>query len=204
MITKRRSEKPRRSGPATLEGRAVALANLEDPVTAGLKHGVKAADGNYMACVKCATRAACEAYQAGETCAIERAYVDERRAQLVTLAHVDPVLDGPALSVLLWQEVRILRASRYLAAEGELRPDSEGGVLEWQPLAKDVGKLVAGWLRSLQALSLTPAGRKAMADDGRGGPGAELAAAIRDIARAEAQKEAATVEGEVVDGGDPA
>jgi hypothetical protein len=156
------------------------LANLQ--VEASLKHGVRAADGAYMLCDKCPLRARCEECEPGGECGIERQYVADRRAQLTALEFIDPVIDGPALSVLVWQEVRITRAARYMAASGELLPGAETGYLEAQPLDRNLSTLVNSWWRGLAALGLTPPERRRLSTTGDAGPAAQIAAAIRQIA----------------------
>jgi len=185
-------------GPATEDGAALALANLtpNSEGLAALKHGVYAADGVFMRCDRCCLRETCEAAAAGGDCLLEREYVRDRRAQLLTLPFVDAGLDGPALSILLWLEVRLTRAARFLSHEGELLPGADAGYLEYCPLAADVSKLVSSWRETAKALSIFPEGRKKMADTGEAGPAADLAKAFRDLARQEKEREAQTADGE--------
>jgi hypothetical protein len=135
-----------------------------------------------MLCDKCPLRTRCEECEAGGECAIERQYVADRRAQLAALEFIDPIIDGPALSVLVWQEVRITRAARYMAASGELLPGAEAGYLEAQPLDRNLSTLVNSWWRGLAALGLTPPERRRLSTTGNAGPAAQIAAAIRQIA----------------------
>jgi len=122
----------------TPEGKARALANLQPDRLGAVKHGLKLASQRFMACNRCPVRAECERCEAGADCAIEREYVRDRQAAVLACAHVDPVLDGPTVSILVWQELRLARAARYLAARGEVLPGAEVGLLELQPLARDV------------------------------------------------------------------
>ena len=181
-----------------------SLANLR-PENA-LVHGVRAADGLLMRCDRCPVKGGCEEFGEGALCEPERRYIAERRAQLEALEWVDPVIDGPALSVLVWQEVRITRAARYLAATGELLPGAEHGYAEYVPLADKINTLVNSWQRHLQALGLTPPARRAMEAKGEAGPAAQIAAAIRALSRSEGEQaepvdaEFTTEEGSVENG----
>jgi hypothetical protein len=197
-VSRRIPENPKTTaGPFTAQGKETALGNLLPPGQAAVTHGVRMADGVFLYCDRCAVRVAgCEAYQAGGDCALERQYIADRRAEVLAMPHLDAVLDGPAVSVLLWLELRLLRASRALAMTGETRVSKDGKTLEYVPLADRLGGLISTWRETLKALNLTPAGRKAMADDGRGGPGADLAAALRDLAAQDRAKAARTLDGE--------
>ena len=163
------------------------LANLDSGNS--LKHGVRAADGCLMRCDRCAVRQSCESMESGGTCGLEAEYVRDRRAAIRELPFIDEVLDGPALSILVWQEVRIIRAARYLAAHGELLPGAESGYLEAQPLDRNLSTLVNSWQRHLQALGLTPPERKRLASTGEAGPAAAIAEAIRKLAKEEREEE---------------
>jgi len=158
------------------------LAALE-PGTAAIKHGVRGADGTFLKCSRCPVRDSCETFAEDGDCNLERAYVEERRAAIMGLPHIDPIIDGPAVGLVIWSELRLLRASRYLAAKGEVLPGAEEGFLEYQPVA---GKLVAilnAWGRQAERLGLTPATRRALESKGEAGPAAAIAAAIRELAR---------------------
>ena len=187
----------RGGGPKTADGKAAVAANLRVPAgEAALTHGVKARPGIIMACDRCAVKGTCESVVPGGYCPQELAYLQDRRQAVLSLAHLDAALDRPALEVLLWQEVRILRAARYLAEVGELLPGAESGYAEYQPLAKELPKLVASWRSTLQALGVTPAARRALEDKGEGGPGAVLAGLVAEVRKAEAAEKAATLEGD--------
>ena len=185
-------------GPTTEAGKLIALANLLPGGTAALKHGAFAADGRFMVCDRCPVRTTCEAFEAGGTCALEREYVRDRRAAILGLPFIEEGLDAPAIATLIWQELRIARAARFLAHAGELLPGAEAGLLEYQPLCKDVGALVSSWRATLQALGVTPAERRRLEANGEAGPGAELARAFRVLAEQERQARAGAVDAEVV------
>ena len=196
----------RGGGPKTPEGiarRAEALdTHRADPEIAHLVHGVQGRPGVLMACDRCAVKGTCGDVEPGGRCRIEAAYLAERRPALLSLGHLDAVLDGPALDILLWTEVRLLRAGRYLAEVGELLPGAAQGFAEYQPLAREVPRLVASWRSTLTALGITPAARRALEAKGESGPAAALAAAFGELARQEREKAAATIDGEVTDEGD--
>ncbi len=162
------------------------LANLAPE--SSLKHGVRAADGALMHCDRCLVRDTCEASESGGECALEREYVRDRRAAILDLPFIDPVLDGPAVSILVWQETRITRAARYLAAKGELLPGGEQGYLEAQPLDRHLSTLVNSWQRNLQNLGLTPPERRRLTATGEAGPAAQLAQAIRELSQREREE----------------
>ena len=165
------------------DARAAQLANIGPD--SSLKHGVRAADGCLMRCDKCPVRDRCEAMEPGGTCALEAEYVRDRRAAIRELPFIDPILDGPALSILVWQELRIIRAARYLSAFGELLPGAESGYLEAQPLSQKLSTLVNSWQRHLQNMGLTPPERKRLTSTGEAGPAAAIAEAIRKLSREE-------------------
>lgn len=142
---------------------AAQLANLRPENS--LAHGVYARDGALMRCDRCPVAGTCEDRTEGGVCELERRYVEHRRDQLEDLPFIDVILDGPALSVLICQEVRIMRAARYLAAAGEMLPGVEQGYAELCPLAKDVHGLVNSWSRNLEKLGLTPLARKLLAPE---------------------------------------
>jgi len=98
------------------------LANLK-PDDA-LAHGVYTRDGVLTRCDRCPVAGTCEDRTEAGLCELERCYVEQRRAQLHALPWIAPAPDGPALSILLWQEVRITRAARYLL--GAKGPGNEG------------------------------------------------------------------------------
>ena len=173
------------------------LANLDSGNS--LKHGVRAADGCLMRCDKCAVRQSCEACEAGGACALEAEYVRDRRAAIRELPFIDETLDGPALSILVWQEVRIIRAARYLAVHGELLPGAESSYLEAQPLDRNLSTLVNSWQRHLQALGLTPPERKRLASTGEAGPAAAIAEAIRKLSREEREEKPIDADFEAAD-----
>ena len=141
-------------GPFTEDGKARALANLL-PGESALKHGVQTPAGVLMFCDRCPLRDGCKHHRAGAICQPEEEYVSERRAELRAVPHIS-VLDWPALEVLLWSEVRLTRAARYLAAKGELAADGE----DFLPVAKHAEKLMTSWRANLLALSLTPSLRR--------------------------------------------
>jgi len=147
----------------TPEGKAASLEALEahrtPPGEARLTHGVYAEAGVYMRCDRCPVRAECGAYTEHALCEHEQLYVTDRRAQVAALPFVDEVLDGPALSVLLWTEVRLQRAARYLAVAGE----TTKGLDQYTPLAREVTSLVNSWRQTLTALNLTPGQRRRLA-----------------------------------------
>jgi len=168
-------------GPRTPEGRARMLANLTgDPRTAAVRHGLRMATGELLRCDGCPVKATCEEFRAGDRCWLEAQYLQDRRAQVLAVGHLSP-LDWPAVDALLWCEVRIQRAARALGAQGELLPGGDSGFLELQPLVVAATALVGTWGNLLSKLSPTPEARRAL-EQANGGPGAALAAAIRQLA----------------------
>jgi len=156
------------------------LANLSPD--AAIKHGVKMADGVLMACRKCCLRERCpECRQDGGDCPMEAAYLSERGQALASVPHLDPAIDGPAVRMLLWAELRLLRWARYTAAAGETLPGAPA-YLESHPAEKTIGTLFNTWSRLLAALSITPATRRALEGQGKAGPAAQIAEAIKQIA----------------------
>lgn len=170
-------------GPRTPEGQARALANLPDPPTAALQHGVEGRIGLLYPCDKCAVTE-CPDKLEGARCRREASFIATRREELHAVQHITPA-DWPAVDLLIWQEVRLDRARRFLAQAGEFLPGAEQGYLEWQPVAEKLPALVNSYMRQLQALGLTPAERKRLEEKGDAGTGASIAAALREIAAGE-------------------
>jgi hypothetical protein len=166
------------------DGRERALANLSPD--AALRHGIRAADGALMLCRRCCLREQCPEACEGE-CPAEARYLGERRESILGLPHIDAVIDGPAVALLVWCELRLLRWARYLAASGETLPGAPA-YLEAQPADKHVTAMLNTWTRLLEKLSLTPATRRALEGRGEAGPGAALASAIRELSRTEAER----------------
>jgi hypothetical protein len=134
------------------------------------------------------------------TCSYERAYLRSRRRDVLACGHVDPVLDAPAVSVLLWQELRLQRAARFTAVYGELVE----GQPEYTRLAQDVSKLTATWAGLLKDLGLTPPAR-AKLKGGAGDAAAAFGALLRGIEEAERAKAGPAVDvefEEATEGGD--
>jgi hypothetical protein len=155
--------------------REIQRANLQ-PDQAPVRHGVHARPGAYMLCDRCPIREQCEEYEPGERCGPEQEYVERRTRELYAVEWIEPQLDGPTVKFLVWLEVRMERAARYIGMRGEI----EGGA--YLPVAKDVQGLHNSWLRTLEKLGLTPERRKAMSETGQAGFG-DLAAALLGIAR---------------------
>ena len=167
------------------------LANIKRD--AAVKHGARAADGFVMLCSRCCLRDRCEEACDGAECPHELAYLQDRREAILGLAHIDRVIDGPSVSLLLWTEVRLLRWGRYLAASGEVLPGAPD-YLEPQPGERHVSTMLNTWTRLIEKLSLTPATRRALEGRGEAGPAAELARAIRELSKE--QDDAAAVDAE--------
>lgn len=140
--------------------------NLLPANEAALRHGAYAQPQVFMRCDRCPVKGHCDDCAAGGTCAQERAYLDQRTGELMGLPHLDPILDRPAVAIFLWQEIRILRAYRYLAAAGEMLPGVEAGYAEACPLAKDLQAILNSWARLAKDLGLTPAERRRLSDSG--------------------------------------
>jgi len=130
-------------------------ASLPPPGDAHLTHGF-ARRWAVMSCNACCLRNECASFVAGGRCAEEETYMEQRRSDLLASGRLDPVLDGPALALLLWSEVRLHRAARYLAKAGELLPGAEAGYLEIQPLSKSLLSLLNAWRLLAAELGLTP------------------------------------------------
>lgn len=181
-------------GPKTPAGKSRALANLQDPQTATLLHGVASRAGLLYLCDKCVC-ATCPQKTPGARCRIEAEFIAGRRAELQAVPHITPA-DWPAVDLLIWQEVRIDRARRFLAEAGEFLPGADKGYIEWQPVAERLPALVNSYMRQLQALGLTPGERKRLEEKGDAGAGASIADAIRRLAAGE--REAEALEGDFV------
>ena len=128
---------------------------------AHLKHGATARRHVFMKCARCVCNDECEAYQEGEgaVCALEVAHVQERRTLLLSQPGIDPLLDGPAVDVALFAELRVMRGFRFLARVGELQPGACEGYGEYTPIATRLPLIVNSWRHCLEALALTPAAR---------------------------------------------
>lgn len=188
-------------GPGSGEDPRAAIARLEQarevspPETAAVTHGLYMTGGALMVCNRCPVRGECAAVRAGERCALEGAYIPARRqeiaAALTTSGH-DPALYDSLVTSVVFGEVRLARAMRYLAAAGELLPGAdEAGFLEYQPVAKEVVRLQAEVRAGLDALDLTPKARRQLGD---GGGGPDLGALVRAAAEAEAKRRAEAVD----------
>ena len=143
-------------------------------------HGVFGRDGCYMPCNKCPYQQMCPDLQVGIECPREQEYMAQRVADVGRLEWIDPTIDGPAVMVLIWQEIRIIRAARYLAAVGELVEDVNG-YPSYSPLAGEITKLTNSWGRHLERLGLTPKERRKLAARGDAGPASRIAAVIREL-----------------------
>ena len=178
--------------------RANALANLAGGPTQNIAHGVKAAAGFIMRCERCCLRDRCAEACDGAECPHELAYLRDRRESILGLPHIDEVIDGPSVGLLLWAEVRLLRWSRYLAASGETLPGAPD-FLETHPAERHVSTLFNSWSRLVEKLSLTPATRRALEGAGEGGAAATIAAAIRRLATEEREAKPIDAEFEATD-----
>jgi len=137
-------------------------AHRPEPRAAAVTHGARMQAGRLYPCDKCGD-ADCPARVQGGTCAIERAYATDRRAQLLDVPHLDG-LDAPACEMLIDIEVRIQRCHRALMQAGEVVATPEG-LIAAQPLADHLGKLLAQRSRLVHELGLTPAQRRSLALD---------------------------------------
>jgi hypothetical protein len=149
-----------------------------------VRHGVQLAHGVLLTCTRCPLRERCPDAVEGADCPHEARYVEDRRAALLSLPHIDPAIDGVSVNLLVWAELRLLRWARYLSASGELLPGFPD-YLEPQPGEKYVATLFNTWSRLLEKLSVTPATRRALEARGDGGVGAEVAQAFRVLAERE-------------------
>ena len=111
--------------------KAALARHRPEPTNAAVTHGARMAPGRFYPCDKCGD-AACTERCTGGTCAIERHYVTERRAQLLDVAHLDG-LDAPACEMLIDIETRIMRCHRALMQAGEVVATPEG-LIAAQPL----------------------------------------------------------------------
>ena len=191
-------------GPGSGQDPRDAIAKLEghrpkiDPRAATL-HGLYIGEGRdgaaLMNCAHCALRDECAAFDDGGKCALERAYIGNRRQQLAQALDAsghDPALHGALVNNAIIAEVRLARAMRYLGKHGELLPGTEEtGYLEYQPVAKELPKLQAAVERALNALDLTP---KAMREVAGGSQGVDLGALVRAAVVAEEKARADTTD----------
>lgn len=184
-----------------LQGEALerSLANLTHPPgEAHIVHGFFARPGALMKCARCPVSATCADCDPDGSCRLEAAYLSERKAALLTIGHLDPVTDGPAIAALLWTEVRLHRAARYMAEKGELDPASEEtGNLAYTPVARDSIALMGSWQTQLKTLGVTPSERRRLAGSGEGGLGAALAQALAGLTQRDAdERKAGAVDGD--------
>ena len=142
--------------------RAALARHRPEPTNAAVTHGARMAPGRLYPCDKCSD-AACTERCEGGTCAIELAYVTERRGQLLDVPHLDGI-DAPGCEMLIDVETRIMRCHRALMQAGEVVTTPEG-LLAAQPLADHLGRLLAQRSRLVQELGLTPAQRRSLALD---------------------------------------
>ena len=141
--------------------KAALARHRPEPTTAAVTHGARMAPGRFYPCAKCPDA---ECTERGDgTCAIERAYATDRRAQLLDVPHLDGI-DAPACEMLIDVETRIMRCHRALMLAGEVVTTPEG-LIAAQPLADHLGKLLAQRSRIVQELGLTPAQRRSLALD---------------------------------------
>lgn len=129
---------------------------------AALKHGIYAS--GLMICDECACRIRCAAYERGGECGLEAEYAPARAKQVREVLAgdgQDPELHQALITAAVFAEVRLGRAMRFLALRGELLPEAQAGqgVLEYQPVAKEVPRLQKEVRDGLDVLNLTPAAR---------------------------------------------
>jgi hypothetical protein len=198
-MSQRRPGDPSTPGPHTPEGKATALANLTPEVSA-IKPGRWLRDGVFMKCARCVCRLECADFTEGGDCPMEQEYIRDRRSIILReLPHLNEALDGPALSVLLWQEVRIARVAQALAVTGEFYPVMEKKPhLEYVPVAEKLSALIGSWRSTLIALGLTPGERKRLEGTGETGPAAQLARAFAELAERERAEKQRAVDAELV------
>ena len=142
--------------------KAALARHRPEPTNAAVTHGARMAPGRLYPCDKCSD-AACTERCEGGTCAIELAYVTERRGQLLDVPHLDGI-DAPGCELLIDIETRIIRCHRALMLAGEVVTTPEG-LIAAQPLADHLGKLLAQRSRLVHELGLTPAQRRSLALD---------------------------------------
>jgi hypothetical protein len=173
------------------------MTNLQDPEVAALTHQATRFLNRALApcCDKCAARAECDRYQAGGTCVVAEEHQAEVLAALLKLPHVQPV-DEPLCREFAKVDTCLGIIDRYIAHASPLLPGSDAGYLEAQPVMKTRASLSAQLLRLAGELGLSPAARARLRADPEKGPGADLAAALRDLAAQDRAKAAATVDGE--------
>lgn len=135
-------------------GRVRSLANLQ-PETAAMTHGAWARQGVLLPRDKCVCHDCLSASDKSGVCETERKYLEQRRGEVLRLTHITPV-DWPLVEVLVWTELRIQRAARWLAYRGEI---ADSGPLDWQPLAAKLPALLNTHQRLCDALGLTPTSR---------------------------------------------
>ena len=175
---------------------------------AATKHGLFIGpneDGRaVMACACCPVRDDCEEFTEGGKCALERAYIRDRRQQLTQALEAsghDAALHGPLIASAVFAELRLARAMRAVGLHGELLPGTaDSSYLEYQPVAKELPRLQAAVQKALAELCLTP---KALREvGGTGGDGPSLVDLLRAAAAQERKALAEAVDAEVVDAED--
>ena len=174
---------------STPQQRAMAAS---PPETAALTHGVYLQDGNCMSCDKCAVRDVCEHYLTGERCAIERDLNKRRRTeicQVLTEDGQDPIIHDGLVDSAVLAQVRLGRATRFVALRGEFRSGPGGD--DYTGVAKQIPALQGALVKALDALNLTPAAR-AKLDAQRQSEAGGLAGVVLQVhARREALNEGA-------------
>jgi len=129
------------------------------PETAAITHGAYLSQGAYMVCAKCCLREGCEHFRDGQRCRIEEEYAADRHTQIAEALQADGAdlgLHSALISMAILAELRLARAMRYLAMAGELLPGMPD-FAEYQPLAKEIPRLMGEIRSALTALNLTPA-----------------------------------------------
>jgi len=153
-------------------------ANLR-PEVASLTHGVYLRDGVCMSCDQCAAAQMCEHHHAGKRCAIEGAFIAQRRPRLMrALAEsgFEPELHEALIDSAIWAELRLQRAIRFVAAGREFRYSKAEGDT-YSGVAKAIPTLQGAHIRALEALNLTPAAMaKLRAQEAAGRAGASALA----------------------------
>lgn len=173
------------------------MTNLQDPETAALTHQASRWFGRALApsCGKCIAREDCEAYREGGTCALAEAAQADLLAAVVEEVAVTPAM-LPVAREYAKVCVGIQVIDTYLGAHSPFLPGADVGYLEPQPVMKLRGTLSSRLQSLASELGLTPAAKARLRADPDRGPGADLAAAIRELASTDRARDAKTLDAE--------
>jgi len=131
------------------------------PDLAPVRHGLHMAPGVCLQCSVCPVRSMCPHCEDGAACIIESEYMEQRIPQIVTVLREDghePALHAGLIDALVYEELRLQRARRYLAVHGEMDEEAH----DYRGAAKEIPKIENQLVKLLQEMNLTPRARAAL------------------------------------------